>query len=366
MRKILDLSALVVVAAFLSVGCLSDGQYTVALPDHVAVEPDDPTAVEPPDEPPPIERPPVVMIPPIVVITPDDPPTVEPPDGPPPIERPPLVIGGCEGMSFQHGEIPTGTDGILSGVELNSGTIISGGAAIITVSSSGELNRLYMQIEGEPGYYLLCLDQAAPVNGVYTYTSTVAISQDLGNESLRMTFSGRSGSQISTPIVSTVATRSVGSGELQVSLSWNNRDDLDLHIETPRGGHIYYANRSVGNGRLDLDANVGCGDVSNENIFFNGTLEDGIYRVWVNLYTKCGTPGAQYSVTASSGGRAFIFSRDGLSESGRFADSDRAGNNKVIGYITVQNGRIVATDYAALGRQGLLKQPVNSQRKSKN
>jgi len=363
MKKILDLSAMVVVAALLSVGCLSDSPYTVALPDHVAVDAGDTTAVEPPDEPPPIEGPPLVVIPPI------EPPPIEPPPVvPPPVEPPDeslLVVGGCEGAPFQYGEIPTGTEEILRGVELNNGTIISGGAAIITVRSSEELNHLYMQIEGEPGYYVLCLDQAAPVNGVYTYTPTVAISQNLGNESLRIIFSGHYGSQISTPVVSTVVARSVGSGSLQVSLSWNNRDDLDLHISTPGGGHIYYSNKSVGNGRLDLDANVYCGNVSNENIYFNGTLVDGIYRVWVNLYTKCGTSGAQYSVTASSDGRAFTFSKDGSSESGRFADSDRVGKDKVIGVITVKNGNIVATDYAALERQGLLKQPVNSRRESK-
>jgi len=399
MKKVLELLAVVVVTASLYVGCLSEDPYTVALPDIVAVEPGNLPTVELPDGPTTIDPPEIKPIPPIVV-PPDDPPLVccEPPEtdvpddlakeveippikppspvGEPEIVLPDLVfdgtttpiipspVGDCGG--HQNGEIPTGTTAILRDVEVNSGTIISGGTAIITVSSSVELTQLYMQIEGVPGYTVLCLERVTPDNGVYTYTPVVPISQNLGNGSMRMIFTGRSGSQISTSIVRIVAARSVGSGNLQVSLSWNNRDDLDLHILTPSGGHIYYANKSVGNGRLDLDANVGCGNVSNENIYFDGTLADGIYRVWVNLYSKCGAAGAQYSVTASSGGRAFTFSRDGLSENGRFADSDSYGKDKVIGYITVQNGNIVATDYAALERQGLLKQLVDSQRKPKN
>jgi len=324
------------------------------------------TCVVPPDSTPPEPPVPPVPLPDIKPPSPVYPnvdwpleinvdPIVPPPS--PPVE-------GCQGGG-QNGNIPIGTAEILRSVVVNSGTIISGGAAIITVNSSVELTQLNMQIEGVARYNVFCLGRVTPFNGVYTYTLTVDITQNLGTGRMRMLFTGRSASQLSTLIVVDVGAISVGSGNLQVSLSWNNRDDLDLHIQTPSGGHIYFANKSVGNGRLDMDANVGCGNLSNENIYFNGTLADGTYRVWVNLYSKCGTAGAQYSVTASSGGRVFTFSRDGLSESGRFADSDSYGKNKVIGFITVRNGNIVPTDYAALERQGLLKQPVNSQREPK-
>jgi len=88
MKKILELLAVVVVTASLYVGCLSVDPYTVVLPDLVAVDAGDTTAVELPDEPPPVERPPLVPIPPLVVIVPDDPPPVEPPDDP----KPPVVV----------------------------------------------------------------------------------------------------------------------------------------------------------------------------------------------------------------------------------------------------------------------------------
>jgi hypothetical protein len=78
MKKILDLLAVVVVAAFLSVGCLSDDPYTVALPDIVSVESGDPPTVEPPYESTTIDPPKIIEIPPIMPIDTTLPPTPDP------------------------------------------------------------------------------------------------------------------------------------------------------------------------------------------------------------------------------------------------------------------------------------------------
>jgi len=67
------------------------------------------------------------------------------------------------------------------------------------------------------------------------------------------------------------------SNELVVSLMWNTKDDLDLHCKHPSGKEIYYGNRKVYCGTLDVDMNAG-GAASREpveNIYFTKGLMHG-------------------------------------------------------------------------------------------
>lgn len=80
-------------------------------------------------------------------------------------------------------------------------------------------------------------------------------------------------------------------GFLRVSLSWQNRDDLDIHIEQPNGNEIYYGNKvdGVTGGELDIDMNA-VDTVTNpvENIVWMDPklMLGGTYRVYVNNYRK--------------------------------------------------------------------------------
>lgn len=80
------------------------------------------------------------------------------------------------------------------------------------------------------------------------------------------------------------------SGSIQISLLWNNRNDLDLHVVTPEGERIFYGNRqSRSLGRLDVDMNAG-GKVSNqpvENIFWpQGSPALGKFVVYVDYFAR--------------------------------------------------------------------------------
>lgn len=84
----------------------------------------------------------------------------------------------------------------------------------------------------------------------------------------------------------------LGTGDVQITLSWNSTNDLDLWVTDPDGEHISYRNReSSSSGRLDVDANAGCSDlVANpvENIFWpTGEAPIGDYIVKVNYYKNC-------------------------------------------------------------------------------
>lgn len=94
----------------------------------------------------------------------------------------------------------------------------------------------------------------------------------------------------------------VGSGDIQVNVSWDTVADVDLHVFSPTGEHVYFGDTLADSGgNLDLDSNIGCGassDERNENIVWpTGTAIDGDYRVQVNLFgSDCGFPVTNYRV----------------------------------------------------------------------
>jgi Ca-activated chloride channel family protein len=77
------------------------------------------------------------------------------------------------------------------------------------------------------------------------------------------------------------------SGDIRISLIWNNRNDLDLHVITPQGEEIFFdRTRDSTGGWLDVDRNV-YGETTEpvENIFwYDGDAVHGRYRVYVQNY----------------------------------------------------------------------------------
>lgn len=75
---------------------------------------------------------------------------------------------------------------------------------------------------------------------------------------------------------------------LRVSLSWQNRDDLDLHLVEAGGGHVYFANKQGKTGsRLDVDMR-GESLHQVENIYWNdlSNLRRGVYKVYVENFSS--------------------------------------------------------------------------------
>jgi len=78
-------------------------------------------------------------------------------------------------------------------------------------------------------------------------------------------------------------------GDVNISLMWNNFNDLDLHVVCPSGERIHGGNRmSQCKGELDVDANVKPESKKPvENVVWDvGDADDGLYKVYVHHYKK--------------------------------------------------------------------------------
>lgn len=114
------------------------------------------------------------------------------------------------------------------------------------------------------------------------------------------------------------------SGDVQISLEWKNKNDLDLHVTDPFGEEIFYRNRfAKSGGQLDIDMNLvrldngvevaediaGLTDRPVENVYWpeKGAAR-GIYRVEVAHYARHGAPDpTPFSVRVINRGQATYY-----------------------------------------------------------
>ncbi len=101
--------------------------------------------------------------------------------------------------------------------------------------------------------------------------------------------SSSSNSKAINELQARLAREGAKSSDVQVSLMWNNYNDLDLHIVCPSGERIHGGNKiSACGGELDVDANVRAETRKPvENVFWpEGTAPGGQYHVYVHYYKK--------------------------------------------------------------------------------
>lgn len=76
------------------------------------------------------------------------------------------------------------------------------------------------------------------------------------------------------------------SGVVQISLAWDDYNDLDMHVFCPSGERIYFNNRkSECGGELDVDMNVRPKSKTPiENVVWTDAAPDGEYKIGVHFY----------------------------------------------------------------------------------
>ena len=121
-----------------------------------------------------------------------------------------------------------------------------------------------------------------------------------------------------------------GSGQIQVTLRWNNVNDIDLWVVDPTNERIYWNDKnSASGGYLDYDNTYAYGP---ENIFWESTNLSGDFHVYVDHYS--GNTSANYSIFIKAFGKTRTFqgtvSRNGnvhvasFNRNGIYAPSERS------------------------------------------
>lgn len=235
----------------------------------------------------------------------DNPSTPDTPQGPSELEEYFFTI---QNAVYKTGAIPTATiDEAIEGLQINT-KAISGGQNIITITTTKEYKKFFVGAENVNGYLEISqfgtsdgTEQAVPKKTDYGYMIPVLYST-LFNTNITMIIAAQDkNDNVTKWYVVEIKFVETQSGDLEVNMVFDNAKDVDLHLYTPSGRHIYYGDRGgvvdMGNGEtltfgLDKDSNAGCNidNLNNENIYIPGELvENGTYTVVVDMYSNCNT-----------------------------------------------------------------------------
>jgi len=201
--------------------------------------------------------------------------------------------------------IPNSTDLLITHIHGNA-TILPGGSNNISVTASGNPTKIAVGIEGMEGYFLLPFTETSE----RTTLSTTSISliqlllgQNLDDDFMLVFAVMDDQENVSEYEYLQVTTMEAGTGLLQVNCSWNQENDVDIHLKEPNGEVVFYANTlSENGGQLDVDSNPACDidNINSENIFYDedSIIEFGEYEVLVDLWSNCDIEGmTTYTVT---------------------------------------------------------------------
>jgi hypothetical protein len=203
----------------------------------------------------------------------------------------------------------------------STATVVNGGSVQETITAAAPFSKLRVALEplsgpgasldpgadptavptqpstGVPakGYHEISLDQEST-----EVTIVVTVQQTLPGQRFLFYFavvdgSGKQG-KLTTQDIEAVT---VGTGDVQVSVSWDTDSDVDLHVLDPTGEEVYYGTPEVtSGGQLDLDSNADCAidGVNNENVTWQDA-PPGTYEVRVDLYRGCDATPTNYVVT---------------------------------------------------------------------
>lgn len=250
---------------------------------------------------------------------------------------------------------PTSTNEIA--VSMN-GNVIPGGSSVVSIQTEKAAKKILVGMKDQAGYYEFGPSTRGEYSFVMMVNQDIKLDDDATSFTVQVAIEDEDGA-ISKIWESNVSLLVVGTGALQVSLSFDNEKDVDLHLIEPEytyegeevsfyARHIYYGNTTAGysGGELDLDSNASCSIdyVNNENITYSDEsfVPAGTYKVYVDLYANCDPSIAtNYVVTVFYGG-SLIAKKSGIFGIGAEStydpiDPDYVANNDPFLTFTIAN-----------------------------
>lgn len=208
---------------------------------------------------------------------------------------------GTVHAALREGAAPgagSGSAAAVSGISV----MINGGSGQQTVSSVSAFTRVIVSVEGLNDYYELTLPGGVTSEGVILSLSQRATA---GNMYMLYAVGGPGG--LGAYARQAMRVLQVGSGDIQISASWTDSADVDLHVIDPSGEEIYFGHKNAASGgTLDLDANAACSPnesaprvfYSNENVVWPlGMAPNGTYKVILDYWSDCAVAQTDWVVT---------------------------------------------------------------------
>lgn len=206
-----------------------------------------------------------------------------------------------ENATYKSSEMPTSTIAeALEGLDM-SDQVMNGAMNYITFITEQNVSKFFIGIKNVPGYWEYIPSEllSSATDSYNTYVIPVLMSQSYTGNSTIVLSGQLDNGDVTQPVENKIFYIETMPGAIEVKLSFSNSKDIDLHLYTPGGEHIYYGNRGgtytdefgdeISYG-LDIDSNASCqlDNINKENIYIPAELvEEGTYTVVVNMYSNC-------------------------------------------------------------------------------
>ena len=215
-------------------------------------------------------------------------------------------VGDTEGV-LVTGPPPEANDGPSVESEGNN-ALVSGGAIFVAVEADADLAKLLLSVDMQSYYEIDLAAAMAP----YRFTGHVMPGiEEYSPLCLSVMGVGADGTVGEAECHPLFVVPEIGTGDLEIAVSWDTDADLDLHVVDANGQEVYWGREMVDSGgELDLESGTDCfpDGVRTEHIAWTGgTPPPGTYVVRVNYWSDCGFPETNYVVNVTLNGERTSF-----------------------------------------------------------